>query len=410
MIRLLHFADVHIGVENYGRTDPETGVSSRVRDFLRRLDEMIRFAGAHDVDLVIFAGDAFKNHQPNPTFQREFAYRIGDLAALCPVLLLVGNHDLPAVPSRASSVEIYDTLNVPNVKVAMAYEVLTITTKSGPVQVATAPYPIRAKILENYDTRGMTIAQVDTLLQNQLQLILRGLAKEVAGSEAPRVLTGHFTVAGALAGSERNIMMGRDTSVLLSELADSVWDYVAMGHIHKHQNLTRDLRNQPPVVYSGSLERVDFGEEDDPKGFCWVELERGRTRWEFVPVSARPFATIHANVRGSLEPTEDVLAAIATYRDERGLEDAVVRVIIQADVDTEPKLREADIQRALHEANVSFVAAIQKDVERPVRSRLGTSPDGMTALDMLRHYFESKRLDEDRIERLLSQAEAFLGE
>ncbi len=69
MIRMLHFADVHIGMENYGRTDPETGLSTRVVDFLRRMDEMIDYAQQHSVDLIVFAGDAFKNRTPNPTFE-----------------------------------------------------------------------------------------------------------------------------------------------------------------------------------------------------------------------------------------------------------------------------------------------------------------------------------------------------
>ncbi len=72
-IRLLHFADVHIGVESYGRMDAQTGLSSRVRDFLRRMDEMVEYARRHQVDLAIFAGDAFKSQNPNPTLQREFA-------------------------------------------------------------------------------------------------------------------------------------------------------------------------------------------------------------------------------------------------------------------------------------------------------------------------------------------------
>ena len=117
-IRVLHFADIHIGMENYGRTDAETGLSSRVRDFLRRLDEMVRYAEAGDVDLVIFAGDAFKTRNPSPTYQREFAHRVQDLAALAPVVLLVGNHGLPPNAARASSIDIYGTLRVPNVLVA----------------------------------------------------------------------------------------------------------------------------------------------------------------------------------------------------------------------------------------------------------------------------------------------------
>ncbi|MEX0787364.1 MAG: metallophosphoesterase, partial [Anaerolineales bacterium] len=91
-IRLLHFADVHIGMENYGRLDPATGTSSRVRDFLDRLDEMIDYALQGEADLAVFAGDAFKNRDPEPTHQREFAARIKRLADAMPVLVAVGNH------------------------------------------------------------------------------------------------------------------------------------------------------------------------------------------------------------------------------------------------------------------------------------------------------------------------------
>src|ERR1700736_2571631 len=122
MIRMLHFADIHIGMENYGRTDTDTGLSSRVIDFLRRMDEMIDYARQRDVDLIIFAGDAFKNRTPNPTFQREFAWRVRDMAELCPLVMFVGNHDLPTTLARASSIEIYDTLAVPNVLVGGDYE------------------------------------------------------------------------------------------------------------------------------------------------------------------------------------------------------------------------------------------------------------------------------------------------
>src|SRR5260221_7309908 len=148
MIRMLHFADVHIGMENYGRTEPNTGLSTRVVDFLKRMDEMIDYAKSNGVDVVVFAGDAFKNRQPNPTFQREFAWRIRDLCETCPTVLLVGNHDLPTTLSRASSIEIYDTLAVPNVLVADKYDVYPIETKSGPLQIATAPYPTRARLLD----------------------------------------------------------------------------------------------------------------------------------------------------------------------------------------------------------------------------------------------------------------------
>ncbi len=60
-VRVLHFADLHIGMENYGSMDVATGTSTRVRDFLDRLDEVVSYARDHQADLVVFAGDAFKN-------------------------------------------------------------------------------------------------------------------------------------------------------------------------------------------------------------------------------------------------------------------------------------------------------------------------------------------------------------
>src|SRR5690349_12751086 len=143
-IRILHFADAHIGMENYGRTDPATGLNSRVVDFVRRMDEMYEYAKANDVDLTIFAGDAFKTRTPNPTFQREFAHRIRDLSELAPIVMLVGNHDLAPSSLKASSIEIYDTLGVPNVWVADDYEVKVVETKRGEIVVGAAPYPIRS--------------------------------------------------------------------------------------------------------------------------------------------------------------------------------------------------------------------------------------------------------------------------
>jgi len=84
----------------------------------------------------------------------------------------------------------------------------------------------------------MTISQLDVLLQEQLERLLSTLANQAATSDDPRVLVGHFTISGAILGSERQGMLGRDVAALLSSVADPVWDYVAMGHIHKYQDLT----------------------------------------------------------------------------------------------------------------------------------------------------------------------------
>jgi len=70
MIKILHFADAHIDMANYGRHDPSSGLPLRVLDFLKSLDIIVDTAIEERVDLVLFAGDAYKDRNPAPTFQR----------------------------------------------------------------------------------------------------------------------------------------------------------------------------------------------------------------------------------------------------------------------------------------------------------------------------------------------------
>lgn len=401
-IRVLHFADAHIGVESYGRTDPRTGLSSRVTDFLRRMDEMIDFARDHDVDLTIFAGDAFKTRTPNPTFQREFAWRVRELSQLAPLVMLVGNHDLPPAVLKASSVEIYDTLAVPNVWVASEYEVRQMDTKRGPVMVGAAPYPVRARLLQDEDTTGLTIAQIDARLEEELVAILDELADEADRHAMPRILTAHFTVSGAVVGSERSIMLGRDVAINLSSLADPRWDYVALGHVHKHQNLSKGREGVPPAVYSGSLERIDFGEEGDPKGFCWAEVQRGAASWQFVKVDARPFVTLRADLCEETDPTQALLDQIVRHN----LQGAVVRLLVDVTPENEARFSENAIREALRQSEVYHVAGLRKEVRRSERARLGLSPEGLTPEQLLERYLLSKETPPARAAELMEAARA----
>jgi exonuclease SbcD len=393
-------------MENHGKFDAETGYSSRVRDFLRRMDEMIAYAAAHEVDLTIFAGDAFKTRAPNPTYQREFAHRVRDLAQLAPLVMLVGNHDMPPNQLKASSIEIFDTLAVPNVWVADQYEVRLLDTRRGPVVVGTAPYPIRSRVMDDEATRGLTIADIDAQMQSELSRILDALAEEADKYPVPRILTGHFTVNGALLGSERGIMLGRDIQVLPSAVADARWDYVALGHIHKHQNLTAGREGVPPVVYAGSLERIDFGEEGDPKGFCWVELTRGQARWEFVRANSRPFITLTADLRQSADPTAETVDLIESY----DLEEAIVRLILDLTPETEARFNEGIVRDALRRAQVSVVASIRKEVDQPARARLGDNPEGLTDIELLERYLLSKQIDPARRQQLSAEATRIIEE
>ncbi len=399
-IRMLHFADLHVGMENYGSLDPTTGTSSRVADFLDRLDELIDYALAHEADLAIFAGDAFKDRNPEPTQQREFAQRIKRLADAVPTLLLVGNHDMPGMAAKANSLDIFRALDVPGVIVGYRDEARVVETHRGPVFLAWMPYPMRNRLMAWKKYQGRSIDELNKGLRAEVANRLEELAVQARKQDIPRVLAGHFGVDGAKFGSERSVMLGRDLPLLTSMLTDKAWDYVALGHIHRHQVLNPE--GYPPVVYSGSLERIDFGEEKETKGFCWVELRRNSTSWEFIPVHARPFTTIDIDVRGNDDPTSAVLERIS----ERVLDGQVVRIRVKLSPPQSASLNEREIEAALG-TTASYV--ISRELEIEARSRLGElSPEELTPLELLKRYFISRDVDQERRKALLEKAAGLL--
>ncbi len=70
MITFIHTADIHFGMENYGKIDAKTGIHSRLLDFERALNFCIDFAIEKNVDFFLFAGDAYKTANPSPTQQK----------------------------------------------------------------------------------------------------------------------------------------------------------------------------------------------------------------------------------------------------------------------------------------------------------------------------------------------------
>ena len=407
-MRILHFSDLHIGVENYGRTDPATGLSTRLNDFLQSLDEVVEYALTQSVDLVLLAGDAYKGRDPSQTHQREFARRLAKLSSAgIPTFLVVGNHDLPNAVSRATAVEIFPTLGVPNIYVGSSLETHTIPTRSGPLQLLPVPWPRRSGILSREETRGLSVDEVREEVQRRMTAYILDRCQHLDPG-IPAVLSGHVTVNGATVGTERSMMLGNDHVLMAGNLARPELDYVALGHIHKHQVLRWD---RPMMAYSGSLQRVDFSEEADDKGFCVIDLDPAAPQgqrlvdFQFHKLDARPFVTVDAKVEtGDDDPTATVLRCI----ESRDVSGAIVRVRIALPGDAAPRLRDAEIREALHSAH--YVASISREsTDGPRRTRLSPeSARDLEPMQALRMYLESRDIDPQRRARILGRAAALM--
>ncbi|MBN1640625.1 MAG: exonuclease SbcCD subunit D [Anaerolineae bacterium] len=399
-LHVIHLADLHLGVENYGRLDPQTGLSTRLGDFLHSLDTIVDAAIDRPADLVIFAGDAYKTRDPSPTYQRAFARRVRRLSeAGIPTVLVAGNHDIPNATGRAHTLEIFATLDVAHVSVARSPTVLDIETAHGPVQVGVLPWIVRSNLLSRDEYKNRSLEEINGLVLERIEAILTGEDGLTSHLRAgvPHILVIHGSIQGAVYGSERTVMLGQDVVLPLQMVKRPEWDYVALGHIHQHQAL--EPERDPPVVYAGSIERIDFGEEREPKGYVVAEVEPGHCTWAFHPLDVRRFVTVRVTADGD-DPTAQIVDAIGRC----DVDDAVVRLIVRTTADRDVLIRESEVRNALKGA--FYVAAIVRDIVRPERIRLGDQEEiaGLTPLEALDRYLRVRETPPERIQILKEHA------
>ncbi len=378
MIKILHLSDIHMGSGfSHGRIHPETGLNTRLEDFVNTLSRCIDRALAEPVDLVLFGGDAFPDATPPPFVQEKFASQFRRLVdAQIPTVLLVGNHDQHSQGQGGASLCIYRTLGVPGFVVGDRFTTHHIQTRNGLVQVITLPWLTRSTLLTRPETEGLSLADVNLLLIERLRVAMEGEIRRL-DPKVPTVLLGHLMIDNAAYGAERLLAVGKGFTVPLSLLTRPCFDYVALGHVHRHQNLNKS--NDPPIIYPGSIERVDFSEEKEDKGYVMIDLERGSAQWKFCPLSVRPFCTLKVDVSGADDPQADLLKVIA----KKDIQDAVVRLIYKLRSEQMDQIDSASLHQALSRAHTYTIQPeLISQLARPRLPELGasSSTDPMEAL------------------------------
>lgn len=421
-LRVIHFADLHLGVETGGRPNPSTGLNQRIHDVLDRFDELCETAEQQDVHLVVFAGDAFKHQHPAPTLQSLFAQRIRRLRrAGVGVFLLVGNHDLPKMAALSHPFSIYGALEVEGVVVgerAQVYRVALPPTAPAPeVQVAALPHFSRSELLARLGGEGDRLQE---RIDEAVAAAVRKLGEE-ADPSIPAIFAGHCHVNQSQLSTAQNLFGVSELQVTLSSLGGR-FPYYALGHVHRKQVLERE----PFIAYSGSLERVDFGEGEtirvnadgtvkrsapEEKGFFTFELVHDRDRWrlggepEFRTVDARRFATVKLSVPAGGDPTETILQSA---RSAGPFDGAFVRIDVTLDASDRGRIRYPEIRQALAGAYDVRIAAQAPEEAHLVRDpRFATR---MAEADALEKYLQTK--DEWAAERddLLMMGRALIEE
>jgi exonuclease SbcD len=406
MLTILHFADAHIDMANYGRHDAASGLPMRVLDFLKSLDAIVDAAIAEKVDLVLFAGDAYKDRNPAPTFQREWGKRIMRLSrAGIPTLLLVGNHDTSPALGRAHTLDPFDTLEVPNVKVLDRPAFLgPADLWNLPLQLIAIPWVSKSGLIATQELTSTEPELVNQAVEERLTAIIKN-ALEEADPNLPIVLTAHASVQGAVYGGERTVMLGGDLVLPGSLVKDPRLDYVALGHIHKSQNLNE--KAHPPVIYPGSIERVDFGEAGDDKFFVIAHVDRGHTKVEWRKLKGiRTFIDRYLRIKNQEDVTAQCINALPKASK---LNDAIVRLVLEYPREWETLIDETALRQ---HASGAFEFHLVKRPMVEARARLAKDETvgSLTPLELLERYWRSSHVDQPDREALQKLAAEIIEE
>ncbi len=402
-IRIMHFADTHFGIETYGKNDV-TGINSRLQDFKNSLEWAVKSAMEEGIDIAIFAGDAYKNRDPKQTEQREFANCIAKLTeADIPVVMVMGELDMPVLSGRASSIDIFETLHVSGVHIFTKPGLKIIETQNGPIQIAAIPYQYKSRIVDTDNKIDDSTLDMKQLLEAEYAGIIERIKSELfAHPTAPTVLAAHFWAQGAALSQWQESYLNEELEpqINLNDLTDETWDYVALGHIHTFQNLNPG--KSPPVIYSGSPYAMDFGETGEKKGFVIANVQKGSADYKFIPIGVnRQFVDIAVNVMGD-DPTQEVVRAVQQHK----IKGHIVRLTVHLNKADQVFLNDKAIREAL---SSSFHFTLIMKTNKDKRTAPVTVSDGFSPAKSLSSYIDSQEGLKSRKERLMEAAERLIS-
>lgn len=405
MITFIHTADIHFGMENYGKIDPQTGIHTRLLDFAHALNFCIDYAIQEKVDFFLFSGDAYKTAHPSPTQQKMLLQCFLRLyKANIPVIITIGNHDNPLSFGKANSLEVFGDIPLDGFHVIAKPTTIHLETKNGPVQIVGIPWPTRNTISISDKHVHKSATEITKYISDAVTHIIKDHAKKLDPT-IPAILAGHLTVtSGVFSGSEKRAIYGTDPMFLPSELAIEPFDYVALGHLHRYQNLNPN--GYPAIIYSGSIERVDFGERKEDKGFCVVRIpQKNKATHEFIKTPMRPFIQIEVTLQKGQPQTEQLIAAIQKH----DIKDAIIKILYHVPEDVKDTVELKEIQRICADAMyIVGVIPIRKTIVR--ERRIGSTKVHMNLPELLGAYFDSKPGLQEKKSNLIEKAMLLLEE
>jgi exonuclease SbcD len=346
---ILHTSDLHLGTTTHSEVDASTGLSKRIDDYFDCFDKIIEYAVTNNADVVMICGDVFNTSSPTPTILKMFASRLNKLKkAGIAVVMISGNHDLPKTEGRVCPIEIYSEIGMDNFHYISEPTYVDLQTKDNKkVRIFAIPYIHPIKIFNKQqalkkEKKELNYETVVKAYRDEYKEWASKFEKIGNGDADYCILMSHMSVADASKGSEEPItLLGGEFTLLPSILHSDIFDYVALGHIHRHQCLNW----KTPIIYSGSIEKSDISEMNEKKGF--VKIESGsKLKWEFVELPTRKMMKIEVDATG----IKNIKDRIVDELKKNDIKDAIVRLVIKVSKKSRPSLDYSEIRKLMSDA------------------------------------------------------------
>jgi len=372
MSRIVAIADTHFGASNHlGRVNPQTGLHSRLEDFLKNFDTVMDYVLSNKTDLFVIAGDIYKTRSPSNTEQEEFAKRIAKLGKVGQrTLILTGNHDMWASRGSAHTVAVINALRPNAVDIVDEPRIVDVNG----LKIGAIPYLYRQRL-------GVKTND-EVLVQYKQQL-------DSFREQGVKLLIGHQTIEGAKMPAGY-VSMDQFTEVIVPQSYLVGFDCCIFGHIHEHQVVC----SSPLTMYTGPLERIDFSQSSKPVGFIIYDTDI--KRYKFQELQAVDLYYVKVDLTDGLgDLTKRVLDSIDMAR----VPNSIMTISISIRETDVVKINRAELEKVLSTAK--FSAGVRLDIERSHISRDKQVNETMSAEEALLRYIQSRSDLKDIADTLL---------
>lgn len=403
-MKILHTADWHIG--NFPGPEKD-GHNLRADDTGMCIQHLHDIALLQKPQMILISGDLF--HQARVWADRglhevEVAIRaLTALSKICPVVVMRGtpNHDGSEQFSMLQA-HFYGDDSVHIITEPTVFQVKGFRLDDPWVNIACLPGFDRGVFRAKFP--GLSKEEENTVFTEELGKAVLAL-RAACDPRYPSVLMSHYTVPGCNTESGQTQFLTQFEPVLLPETLDAAgFDLVALGHIHRPQQLTTCSN----TFYSGAVNAMNFNDEGQERGFWIHELPEGKHTFYKTP--SREFLTMRFTQTDIDGINAGALDAVAYnwWRWNDSVKGKIVRVLYSCTENAHKAFNRSLLEKQLYADGAFWVSEIS-----PEQVTIGTNKDELSEKTdpekNLRLYLDEKGLPDADVGEIVEAARPIIG-